>query len=151
MLLECIVHLILFDNLKMLASSFCPQFTPSVLIFLVPFNADFKHKSIASKITAKYSDLIEIQGKQCASTRRATIPSKIADFGKNPAAPYVLHLAVTQCLYTNDFVIPYTSHVGNWLETDPSTLHSSGSLLEVFKLDRVVVRLFPEQLGYGVA
>jgi hypothetical protein len=83
--LECIVHLLWFDNLKMLASSFFLQFTPSFLIFLVPFNADFKYKSIASKITAKYGDLTEIQGKKCASTRRATSPSKMANFRKKIA------------------------------------------------------------------
>src|SRR3977135_511139 len=70
MLFECLVRLLWFDNLKMLVSSIFLQFSPSFLIFLVPFNADFRYKSIASKITSKYGNLTEIQGKHCASGQR---------------------------------------------------------------------------------
>ena len=46
------------------------------------FNANFQYKFIARKIRAKYGELTEIQGEECASTQRATGPSKMADFGK---------------------------------------------------------------------
>jgi len=35
------------------------------------FNANFQYKFIARKIIAKYGELTEIQGEECASTQRA--------------------------------------------------------------------------------
>ena len=72
----------LVGNLKMVVSSIFHESTPSFSLTFISFNADFQYKFIAHKIIANYGELTEIRGKKCASKRRATGPSKIANFGK---------------------------------------------------------------------